>query len=599
MSRPDTYENTFRLFDMAIYDWLGGLLVDYGDLAQGIRMPGKSILRTMATPERAFAEMQNMLVRMGWMNETLASDDFRNIPLPFVSIYRMTTLPKLEYMRVPMRLKRLYRDHEGNWLGADFPTPWEITYDIHFWCMKRYTEVHLWDWLVSRIGRRGASPEEFYLEVDHEKWPHDHHALKTCIYGNQLHSVRFDALTDITDLEPVEMAPRYVRFSLLLTIRAWMMHPLTVDESGKIAVMIEQGYIQDVKGSETGLSPSSKIGVNRACSSFAVPGGIELCTVGTTDNLLNAIPYLQKFDYSDGVLVEADECSYAIKADVYRLRFNFPVDGGWVQTWRAFPLPLLRLPNDEPCLVGCRFDYRRLSGTANISFEVLGVEWVMVQDPNDPDNPVAAIPEPEYTVVQRYELNLSGDDWCRFETFFQLPKDVAFRFVADDECELDIDNFEPIIRHQHLSADEYVTDSDCEDPTTAAWTPIAGGALTKEVVDGNTFLRVSAAGIGDGVEQDITVDPHIIFDMLRLQLLNVEGDWRIMLDNDAIAPTWTESMDVDENFTNAAFASAPVPNGTTHKLRIEALSAPASIDIDDVSLRKYTGPVWGSAVPIT
>lgn len=608
MSRPDTYENTFRLFDQAVYNWLGGLLVDYGkilrkpeepDAITGYHIPTKSILRVMATPERAFAEMQNLLVAKSWMDESLESDDFRNVPLPFTSIYRMGPIPRLNQMMVPGRYKYLYRNHEGAWLGADYPTPWDIPYDIHFWCMKRYTEVHIWDWLVSRVGRRGASPMDFYLEVDHEKYPHDHHPDKTCIYGNQLHSAHFDALTDITDLEPVEMAPRYVRFSLLLTVRAWMMYPLTVDENGQIAVMIGQIYEEKTNiglDSESICLSGTQVGFNRLCSSFRLPDTVELCTVNTTDNLLNAIPYKEKFDYSTDVIIEADECTYGVRADIYRLRFTFPTDGGWVQTWRNFPLPLLRI--GEPCLVSCRFDYKPFDGTPNIYFEVLGVDWVVNADPVN-TSPGAELPVPEYTVIQRHQLSYVSDQWNRFEVFTQTENDIAFRFVTDDDVVLDLDNVQFIIRHQALGSNEYVTDSDCEDPTTAAWTPILGASLSKVNAGTNTVLRVSAAGIGDGVEQAITVEPHIIFAMLRLQLLNVTGQWRIMLDNDAAAPTWNETMDVDDqNFDNVALAGSPVPKGTSFRLRIEALSAPASLDLDDVSLRKYSGPVWGNAVPI-
>ena len=608
MSRPDTYENTFRLFDQAIYNWLGGLLVDYGDIVPkpeavdptiGVRTPVRDILRVMSTPERAFAEMQNLLVAKGWMEESERSDDFTNIPLPFASIYRMGPIPRLSQMQVPMRLKRLFRDSEGNWLGADFPTPWDISYDIHFWVMKRYTEVHIWDWIVGRVGRRGASPADFYLEVDHEKYPHDHHALKTCIYGKQLHSVHFDALTDLTDIEPEEMAPRYIRFSLMLTVRAWMMHPLTVSENGKIAVMIEQGYEDDSVSERTSLSTgSTRVGVSRSCSSFDLPNTIELCTVSTSDNLLNAIPYLNKFDYSDGVIVEADDCSYDIRAEVYRLRFEYPVDGGWVQTWRLFPLPLLRFPNSAPCLVGCRFDYKLPAGAPAIDFEILGVEWVVVPDPANPLNPAAVSMDPEYSVIQRHRLTPVAGRWCRLEVFCQQPKDIAFRFVSAGAVVLDLDNVEFIIRHPALGATEYVTDSDCEAPTTAAWTPILGAALSKVDLGGNTVLRVQALAIGEGVEQIITVEPHIIFSMLRLQVLNVTGQWRIMLDNDAVTPTFAESIDIDGDWTNVALAASPVATGTTHRLRIEALTANAIIDLDDVSLRKYSGPVWSTAVPI-
>ena len=249
-------------------------------------------------------------------------------------------------------------------------------------------------------------------------------------------------------------------------------------------------------------------------------------------------------------------------------------------------------------MVGMRFDYKLPVGAPDVTFEVLSVQWVANPDPNQPLNASATVFEPEYTVVQRYPISGVPDQWNRLEAFCMERDDIAFRFTAADEVVLDLDNVEFIIREKHIVGDEYVTDSDCEDPATTAWTPIAGGVLSKVDYSGNLALRVEAAAIGDGFEQEITVRENIVHDILRLQLLNVIGQWRIMLDNDALASTWTETLDISEDWTSVAMASSPQPNGTTHKLRVEALTAGATLDLDEISLRKFTGPVWGSAVPI-
>lgn len=66
MASPYTLYNMLRCHDQAIYDWLEGCKVDYGVVA-GVPRPHMGILRVYTAPQRAFAVMQKVLVRKGWL----------------------------------------------------------------------------------------------------------------------------------------------------------------------------------------------------------------------------------------------------------------------------------------------------------------------------------------------------------------------------------------------------------------------------------------------------------------------------------------------------------------------------------------------------
>lgn len=593
MSRPHTYENTVRLFDETLSSWVGGLTVDYGALAADFgdlraeALGNRPILHTFASPERAFAEMQELLVRKDFLETSQATDDFRNVPLPFATIYSLGPIQRNRDIRPPAKL-RVGRTLSGSYDVTHFPTPFDFPYEITYWTLKRYSIVHVQDWVLSQLAKRGASPSEFYLTVQHDKYagpnaikPNDIDGAVD-VFGTVLHSVRVDAMTDLSDVEPVNITYRYFRLSVMLTFRAWVMHP--IEPGAPIQVQIGQCYEDGAAAlvQEDPLAPS--------------PNPIVLSVQETTDNLLNLLGSPPLLDTTDDVEVTFHLPDYtATRPEYHRFNIDFPDGGGEVQTAAVFPLPLLRL--DRPCTFGGRLEYLLPSGAPDVRLEVLRVDWESMSDvPNDPDPKF----RPIYSVSQSYPLDFTPDVWNRLEFFGAQENDIALRIVADGEVHARFRQVGLFIRESNLVSDEFVDDSDMEDSGTASWTAVGGATLTKETdTGGNQYLKVVAPSAGDGFSQDVSLDTGVLFALLRAQLLQVVGGWRILLANDAASPTHTfELDDVDENWTNAGLIAAPKDLGGTLKVTFEALDPSAEIHVDDLSIRAYQGAVFGTAVPI-
>jgi len=579
MSRPDTYENTFRAYDGAIHDWLSTLIVDYGTVREKFgtvrqhQSTLEPIIVVQATPERLASSVGQTLVRRGWMQDHQETDRLQNWPLPIASFYRMGPLYRPAMQHSPGRYKHLLRDHKGNWLGADYPTPLEIPYEITFWCLKRYTEAHILEWITKQIGRRGAAANEFYITVDHDRFPDDIIYSGVPVYGRKLHSVHVDAITDVSDVEQAEIDVRTLRLSLLITVRGWVFHPLTPSEGG-VAVEIDTQCERELTEDE---------------NSFFSGRRFESLGIGvTTSNLLNytGAPY---FELSDGMTAKYDEASQG--KELHRFVLTAPSGGGSAQTIWHFPYPLLRI--DDPTVLQLRLDYRFPTINGDVFLEVLGVTW----DVDSPGDPVARY-IPSYHVVQRHKLEYVSGKWNRLERWAAVKDDVAFRFVFTDETVMEAQNVSFIIRHANWQQNEYVTDADMQAPDTSAWTPIGFPSLTKTTVNGVQGLSVAVTVPGDGVSQEIEITDTVGFVLLLGRILQISGQWRILLDNDATAPTDTVTLDIGENWENFGLVSAPLPPNNKMKARIEALTANASITLRSLSLREFTAPVYGTHIPL-
>ena len=102
MATPASWENTLRIHDDALFRWLGKLRVDYGGPSDfpatfpfAASYPTRNnfpILRTMATRQRAWASVLDLLVGMRWIDSGTAEQirasagDFAVLPLP-VCVY--------------------------------------------------------------------------------------------------------------------------------------------------------------------------------------------------------------------------------------------------------------------------------------------------------------------------------------------------------------------------------------------------------------------------------------------------------------------------------------------------------------------------------
>lgn len=205
MSAPYSLENTLRIHDEVVNDWLGTLLVDYGEIAGTPRL-NHPILRVMAAPQRAFAEIVPLLVSQGWISGADAAEKSSNasafavVPLPLCSWERADPTPNLEASGVPKVFRRFGTDEFGANQAHRWPSTWKVTYRASFWSLKRYTDNYMLEWLMSQFGELGGAETELFLDVPHAE-PH----------GTQKQALKLASVSREDDLEG-EDNQRYYRF---------------------------------------------------------------------------------------------------------------------------------------------------------------------------------------------------------------------------------------------------------------------------------------------------------------------------------------------------------------------------------------------------
>lgn len=215
MATPHTFENTLRIHDAAFFNWLGGLRVDYGTVGTEDRSDFP-ILRVFASPDRAFAAVVDLLVRMCWIDGATAqamrdnADNFAVLPLPIATIYRGDAVPDPELRGTPKEFrKRWYNLTTRQWERHPWPGHYRTPYTVSFWMTRRYTEAFIREWVLGQLGARGLNENETLIPVVHdEPW------------GLIRQALRFDDMADQSELEGEE--PRWIRFDATFNLRTWL-----------------------------------------------------------------------------------------------------------------------------------------------------------------------------------------------------------------------------------------------------------------------------------------------------------------------------------------------------------------------------------------
>ena len=216
MAKPYTIDDTMRIHDTAVHDWLGGLLVDYGTIA-GQNNNNFPILRVFASPQRAMAQVVDLLISLKWITNDdkdklleAARDDFAVLPLPIVTIERGEPQPDPELSGVPKVFRRIFLNCDtGKWEFHQWPAHYKTDYTFTFWSVKRYTMAFLREWVYGQLGQIGASEYETFLDVVHRSpW----NTIKS--------SFKFTGSGDLSDLEGENS--RYMRVEFTFTLRTWM-----------------------------------------------------------------------------------------------------------------------------------------------------------------------------------------------------------------------------------------------------------------------------------------------------------------------------------------------------------------------------------------
>ena len=207
-----------RVHDVAFYEWLGTLLVDYGDLG-GSAKEHFPILRVSAAPHRAYAAVVDLLVGQGFITAATAAEmreaakeDFAILPLPIATIERDEPVPDPELPGTPTKTIRTME-----WDGASetyithrHPAHYKTEYRVTFWMQYKYTEAFIREWIMGQCGNKGYAENEFPLTVDHgDPW------------GSMVHAVKVTGSSDQSDLEGEN--PRYIRKEYTFSVRTWVM----------------------------------------------------------------------------------------------------------------------------------------------------------------------------------------------------------------------------------------------------------------------------------------------------------------------------------------------------------------------------------------
>ena len=217
-------ENPIRVHDEAFSNWLSGLKVDYGT-QNGADRSNHPILQVMASPQRAFAAVENLLTETGFVGGNTISDirenagRFEVLPLPVATFERNGPNPDRELANVPGSFRTTMFDPSTlEWEEHRYPNQAQIEYQVTFWSHKRYTDNYIYEWLLSQFGDKGAGSYEAMIPVQH-KAP----------WNIVRQSLTWTGSTDLSELEGTEQ--RYIRRQHTFNLRVWLFYSPTT--SGK------------------------------------------------------------------------------------------------------------------------------------------------------------------------------------------------------------------------------------------------------------------------------------------------------------------------------------------------------------------------------
>jgi hypothetical protein len=212
---PYLYENTVRVLDEAVYNWLGTFHVDYGEMA-GVPRNDFPILRVFASPQRALADVSDLLVRQNWiagdspeLQKAKATNDWSVLPLPIVTIERDDPIRSNELANTAGVWRNMgFNQATGEFQSHEYPLHFLTQYRFNFWCEKQYTRALFVEWILNQTGLRGAWPNEFFIPIKHpEPW------------GVQLHQMRYTGSENLSDLEGDDA--RHIRQLYSFILRSW------------------------------------------------------------------------------------------------------------------------------------------------------------------------------------------------------------------------------------------------------------------------------------------------------------------------------------------------------------------------------------------
>jgi len=214
MASPYSLENTLRVHDEAFMKWFLGCKLDYGDIAGKVQND-VPILALIASPERAFAEVPDLLVERNWIAGTTAEAMRANadanydiLPLPVASIEIADPVPDLELAGVPKRYPYYDFDRDAKqFITHRHPSFFNTEYTVTVMGLTRFTWAFIWEWLISTLGELGKADNEVLIDVQHAE-----------PFGLLHQRLRMLGIADMSALEGAD-EPRYIRKQITFELR--------------------------------------------------------------------------------------------------------------------------------------------------------------------------------------------------------------------------------------------------------------------------------------------------------------------------------------------------------------------------------------------
>jgi len=218
----------FRVYDQGISDWVNNIAILNGDIVPHV----------MASPQRAFSTMRNVLIKQGKLTKDATLD---MVPLPFISIQRGDPSLNLKYWsRAKFRNMRFTDSSKKFTETAHFPQPFHLPYSIEVWSKYVQSDAELFE----RFMLTFASSYAYMLVKHREPW------------GHRFTGIHLDSITNNSKLEGGDLDEREIRHTFRATVEAWLFFdPEEVPTAHKF---INQLYSYGGKDIGTGVCPPSE-----------------------------------------------------------------------------------------------------------------------------------------------------------------------------------------------------------------------------------------------------------------------------------------------------------------------------------------------------
>jgi len=539
MGMPYSLLDQYRIYDVAVRDFLSEFLVDYGDISGGTKK-NYPILTIMSTPERAFARMYSVLIRKGWIKEatkeqTLSEAQlYKTVPLPFVSFARRESTLDFSRSNAPFIFNKFERMPDGSTINHPHPVPYDIVYEMVLWCKKRYTANYFEEWVNGLVGYRGSAPQELFLHVDLGLW------------GTQIHGFRLDSMYETSNHTGLLFGFRDYTYTMSWTLKGWLFkRPDYDNDRGSVFVSQTHQYYEVDK--------------------TVTPAVIHKMSTGVSTR--NLMEYLSPV-YNVEAMFDTKDSTVEISSDNSDNRYNYlaPYINGTPPAYKfsfssisSYVRTKRMLLHNYDSIVAIRFTSKRITHPAAF-FDVM---------------------DKDFNIIRRINLPVASD-WSRMQEIFVRVSNGFFLNWHADSGDILVDGLSAFIREPYRGSNEFINDADMNDPGVAAWTALGLAGLSKVVTPSGNSLRVDTTNVLDGVSQDTVVDRMGIY-FLEIEVVEATSDYQLTFTNGSESDTILIKPLVDKSVCLVLFTSS------NFNVKIEQVGSSGHIIINEISIRSFKG----------